>query len=1335
MMTLRLGSLILLPLTLALSAGCSSRVEVQEPMPGIIVKNPTDKEQYNIVSFCEDQEGYIWMNCSRNGVLRNTGGCQVQYLSSSESGAAILSDLVSTMVRDSRGELWLGTASGVNRFDYQAGTFSEYPLEEEDNYILALYEDNNGNFFALTNRSVYRYDPEADDFQHAFRLPLRKTTARYVPMVDRMNKTWLRYDNHIICYDAFFKPFRVFDFRANVENFSYDGGDRVFFTLNGELHVLDIMTLEERIFTEIPSGQNVRSILTMKDHALLIYTEKDAWFWMAEREALLPGTDSRCPYHTLLDLLPGRAYFEDSRGLLWLSDQKGGYTVQNNMSADLETEMGWLEGISLGSVLGAKVNDIYYWQILEDGRILVYDMQKEEKIGETTLRHLVGSPVASPMLRSFQNGRILLQGMFTNEGWTLTADGAGWPEVECHYTADVNFVADIDANGNMWASSSGGEILQGVRESPSLKEVTLVGTGMMLANTFSFPDRVNLLPDGSFLILQTDNHPHLVHGRTIRDLCPENPAWQVYYTASVVEDDGNVWIGTNLHGLFYFEAKSAALHSVPDFSRQEIHSILADESGNLFVLSSSGTGKKRISLRKAGQDSWIPLWEIDDRYSDPVRLLTLPDGAPVARVSGRLYSLTGIEQLVRHNWQAPKMMFLTTGEDLLLMRRIEPKDVREERILLDKLPQNFNLYLSLQDYAGGEPYKVVYNINGFKNGFQTTFNNSAIPLYGLTFGRNKVQLKVQSLDGTWESEPLAMNLFLRRPAWHYWMLALVLFLSGLVLKLVSLFRKRQVAAEKERRNWEIQEMINAKNMDFYSNISHEFRSPLTLINGATTTLENTESPEEEKVRSVQIIRRNTNRMLKLISQLLDFNKLDNKVMELHVAAENLSGLILSVAESFQVGAIQKNIDLLTFGTERPLIAWIDADKMEKVLYNLLSNAMKFTPPGGQIQISLTEADGEVEIAVSDTGIGIPEGMEEIIFQKFVQGDEARRNGGTGIGLYYAQSLIGLHHGSIRAENWKDEKMGGACFRVRIPILPEAYTDQEKKKEMPDRQTVAEPINRNGEYVHETGSTVMKPGRPTILLIDDDYEFVYYLKSVLNHEYNVAFRFDAMSGYKVIEEINPDVIISDIMMMDMDGLQLCRMIKENLLISHIPVIMLTAKSTVEDQIKSLDVGAEAFLTKPFNPEHLLALVRTTISNRRRVMALLSSSTTTPPKEEQKTVLGERDRVFIGKVYECMESSLKEGELNIDNIVAQLGISRTKLFYKIKSLTGQTPNDFFNTYRLNYAAKLLRMNKYKVSAIAEAVGFNSSSHFTTLFKKQFGVLPRQYMDEPGPNQECE
>ena len=365
----------------------------------------------------------------------------------------------------------------------------------------------------------------------------------------------------------------------------------------------------------------------------------------------------------------------------------------------------------------------------------------------------------------------------------------------------------------------------------------------------------------------------------------------------------------------------------------------------------------------------------------------------------------------------------------------------------------------------------------------------------------------------------------------------------------------------------------------------------------------------------------------------------------------------------------------------------------------------------------------LHVSIADTGIGIPEDALEAVFERFYRTRGTGKAGGTGIGLYYTRALVNLHHGSIRANVRKqDDKVTGSIFSFSIPLKKEIYSDSERG----ENTDVVTNLDRNlSEYVEKEAETGTDSNKPTVVLIDDDYEILYYLKNLLAPFYNVHFRFDALSGYKMIEEVQPDVIICDMMMVEVDGLQLCRMVKENLSMSHIPFVMLTAKSTMRDQIDSLGAGADAYVVKPFEPEYLMALIKSMIDNRSRVRKMLSTSLSVP--SSSKEVLSGQDKSFMDKLYAIMKESLRNGELDIDSVAEKLGVSRSKFYYKVKALTGQTPNEFFTTYKLNYGAELLKKGKYKISAIADMLGFSSPSHFAAQFRKQFGVLPSQYIPD--------
>jgi DNA-binding response OmpR family regulator len=471
-------------------------------------------------------------------------------------------------------------------------------------------------------------------------------------------------------------------------------------------------------------------------------------------------------------------------------------------------------------------------------------------------------------------------------------------------------------------------------------------------------------------------------------------------------------------------------------------------------------------------------------------------------------------------------------------------------------------------------------------------------------------------------------------------------------------------------------------------------------------------------------------MLKLVSQLLDFNKLEHNKLPLSVSLTDAHSSIRDIVEVFGVGVEQKEIALSLEGADEPLITWLDGDKFEKILYNLLSNAVKFTPFKGSIHVRTSICDhiselfpGEavsegnyLVVEVADSGIGIPQESMSVIFERFGQAFPSQKQGGTGIGLYFAKAMVELHHGFIKAAN-----NNGAVFTFALPMVSDAYSESERKPRQEARQDLD-----NKNYLSEyTTQTPKARTNITVLVIDDDYEIIYFLKSLLSSEYKVITCFDAMSGYKLIESEQPDIIISDIMMYEMDGLQLCKMVKEDINICHIPFILLTAKSTVADQVEGLNAGADAYILKPFEPHYLMAMVGSLLRNRMAVRSLMENSTKMSKKLGES--VSARDKKLLEKIYQLFEENLANTDVNAADFASECDISRTKFFYKVKGLTGMTPTEFFRVYRLNRSVELIKADKYKISSIAEMCGFSSPSHFAMSFKKQFGMLPSEYLNQ--------
>ena len=525
-------------------------------------------------------------------------------------------------------------------------------------------------------------------------------------------------------------------------------------------------------------------------------------------------------------------------------------------------------------------------------------------------------------------------------------------------------------------------------------------------------------------------------------------------------------------------------------------------------------------------------------------------------------------------------------------------------------------------------------------------------------------------------------------------------------------RRAEMEKEQELRT-------NQMNMSFFANIAHEFRTPLTMIAGPVGQLYRSESLDTDDKKLISIAQRSVERMFKLVNQLMDFNKLENDTLNLNVEETDIGKVLNGICDIFEFNAHEKGLVLNRYGLEDSLMVYTDSDKLEKIVYNLLSNAFKFTPDGGAIDVTLDSDGKTVKIMIADTGKGIPEDQRENIFKRYYQLDNQTKafvNWGTGIGLYFSRRLAELHHGELTAGNRTDTQ--GAVFTLTFPMGRDAYSDAELS---PIRQdsAIMDPVLPVVENEQED----VDDGRPTILVVDDEPDIINYMRVLLSKDYRLITCLDADSALQRLRKEEPNIVLSDVAMPGKDGYELCREIKQDIQLSHIPVILVTAKITSENQVEGLNVGADAYVTKPFDPTVLSALIQSQLKNRERVRNILSRSTSAS-EQEMGEVLSEYDQKFMDELYNLMEEELSNTELNINRITELLYMSRTKLYYKIKGLTGETPSAFFRTYKLNRAAELLKSGKYSVSEIVDKTGFSTQSHFSSVFKSKFGVSPSQY-----------
>jgi signal transduction histidine kinase/CheY-like chemotaxis protein/AraC-like DNA-binding protein len=533
------------------------------------------------------------------------------------------------------------------------------------------------------------------------------------------------------------------------------------------------------------------------------------------------------------------------------------------------------------------------------------------------------------------------------------------------------------------------------------------------------------------------------------------------------------------------------------------------------------------------------------------------------------------------------------------------------------------------------------------------------------------------------------------------------------------------------------EELNQSKMQFFSNVSHEFRTPLTLILGPIERMLYSKSETTSK-KQLEFVHRNTLRLLRLVNLLLDLQKVEKNEMHLNAQLGDIVGFSKEIAYTFNELAHHKKITLtFTSGIEK-LDAWFDPDKLDKVLFNLLSNAVKFTPKGGEITVNIAVTKSDltpnpekeyIQISVSDTGKGISEEHLNKIFNRFYQvekHDSDEIQIGTGIGLHLTKYLVELHKGEIRVTSKINE---GSRFDIFLPLGSE---------HLDIKQKVQEPLElsglRNDDLADlEPDETIptdeTSPATKTkktsknykILIVEDDHDVRNYLKSELGEFYDLYEANDGIEAWPIIKDKMPDLVISDVMMPRMDGIQLCKKIKTEVNTSHIPVILLTARTSIENRIEGLETGADSYIPKPFHPQHLKIRVEKLIELRQNLINKFSKSISF---EASEVTLTSADEKFLQKAINLVKENIANPDLNIEDMSAELGMSRVHLYRKLKALTNQTPVEFVRTIRLKQAAYYLAQNKLNVSEIAYSVGFSSHQYFSNCFQNFFKMSPKEY-----------
>jgi hypothetical protein len=1307
-----------------------SEVERQSPL----VTNDISNQQ--ITAFGEDGKGHIWIGTFR-GLNKFSVNEYHQYFCTDDS-LDIPDNHIHDIFLDSKKRLWISTVNGVCQYT-DKDNFKNIRLSGNNRNGLRLSESSKGDILLTTLTDICLYNSSEECFEPA--IYDFDTSSMFIinSFVDAQDNCWVITSNDMRCY-SLSDCKRTFSMKR-------EGYCRASYLLkNGELWMagnqsVSIFDVRQRKYLSLPgaiashpvlSHVPVEYIYPYENGVLLCTQGRGVFYYDSISKTVIHQGENGFPFE--VPNFKISRMFNDSQGNLWIGSVDQGYAVHYRYKKLFNNNnylSSYFKDKSVISLSADKHQNLWIATLMDGVFVYRFGNQQLEKIDRNELfGRGEGNTAYVNQLYVSDIDETVWMTATSNEVLKCKYE-EGRFRVEQRYMVNVPMSIVEDDKQNLWIGTASSflyvlrkgdkafsrfPVFSGYTFIPGLLPI---GNGTILASAFYEPLKL-VSADG------TISEPKV----NIQDFerCIQR---SVFIPTDLYKDSsGNIWIGTVSNGLMCYSPESGKVTPFPGTTCTDISSIEEDRQGNLWISTLYGLSKYIPQT-----DKWINYYEADglggNQFYDRASCC-LDDGTLVFGGTHGVTIFQPTNMQVRHDipllFEDIKIhnTLVRPGKEACIDRHLS----YNPDINLKYDQNGFSISFAALDYSESERLHHYYKLDGFDQYWINAHNNKEAYYANLPAGTYTFRVRITQNDQSTIVGENAIRVIVHPAPWATWwaytfyLIAGITILAFFIRAMWRIREEKQAVLRAEQAKAQ-EQFINKMNMSFFANISHEFRTPLTMISGPVSLLYSSPDITGENKNLLRIVQRSVNRMLRLVNQMLDFNKLENDTLKLKVRPTEIVVLLKELTDIFRVNAESKSITMITNGLEGSFIAWIDEDKIDKIFTNLMSNALKYTPAGGRINVNFDIVAGEdavqaVKIEVINTG-QIPDDKLEKIFERYYQISDEHGgiyNWGTGIGLYYARSLARLHHGSLTASNLKDDNK--VMFTLIVPIGQSAYSEAERSHEQVN-QLEAFPLEENPLPVKSDPD--LDKEKKTIMVVDDDSEVAYYLEMLLGSDYQVVCRFNAESALEAITENAPDLILSDVVMPGKDGYWLCREIKESLQLCHIPVILVTAKTTIENQVEGLNVGADAYVIKPFEPHYLMALIKSLLNNREKTRSLLSRSTQTDKMDEN--VLSPQDNMFMTELYHLMESEISNPELDVTRMTQLLKVSRTKFYYKVKGLTGENPSVFFKTYKLNRAAELLKEGKYTISEIADMTGFNTLSHFSKSFKQQFGIPPSEYL----------
>jgi len=1335
--------------------------------------------QSTVLSSYQDAYGFLWFG-TRDGLNRFDGYNFEVYKNSPTDTNAIAGNYILDITGDSLGNLWIATDQGLSFFQRNNHRFINFivPYHEKDSEVSSLLIDNDGNIWVGTKDGLFIFSQKDEAFAQPVEFPITKKIQKdYVLCIfeDQSNGKWVGTTDGL-----YFQPNNskdIYRFHPDNSGEFYITHPRVEKVMQDSLGMIWAGTYgggvscidPERGFINSLNDSNVKPGAITNNFVRDLFLDESNRLWIGTFQGLniydiSKGKNTQIRYDQ--DLSNGLSH-GSIRSISGLTDGSvvvgtyfGGvsyYNKYNQKFSHLKNIPDKPETLSFNVVSSFEERDSnYIWIGTERGGLNILNKNTGDfrafsfnkgmnSLSSHTIKSLMQDDSGTLWIGTFKGG---LNSYNPNQEKFSRYPALSQKQYAFLSNTIVNDIIE-DRDGFLWIATDryGGlykldknsgkfidfqlsDSIHNLLENTNVKSLLQDRFGNLWLSTF-----------GKGVILYNEKE-HFVHtiGTKAKDFLNIN---HLDVNQVFEDNDGLLWIATNGGGINILDRKENQINILTTSDgllSNTIFNIMEDKDANIWISSANGLtryNKSSASMKIYTYQSGLPIEEINvgSLY------LTANNELFVGGNNGIIYFFPS---KLRDNPVVPNVIitdFKLFNQSVLPgdgTKILEKSIFNTKTIKLNHHQSIFSIEFTALNYLFPQNNKYKYMLEGLEENWNEVDEHRLASYTNLKDGRYLFKVKASNNDAIWNEIPTELEIIILPPKWKTWW-ASIIYLS-LTIAGIFLLRSMTLKRARLKRNLYLKELENTKleeintfKQQFFIDVSHEIRTPLTLIVDPLEQIIQSGEGSSWLRNMLRTMHQNSRRMLLLINQILELSQLEHGKQYLTFGHYNLGIVMGNIVDSFKVLADKTNIKFQYQPNIGKEIVKLDRDKIEKIFYNLLSNAFKFCKPGGKVEvlvnniteISATESrKSTYEFIISDTGIGIEEKEIDKIFERFYKANTKMK--GSGVGLALVKSLVNTLNGEIKVMS---HPSSGTQFKV---VLPFEKVDHEVSAKNSDDNEFLRQLPP--EYYFDLKPSaeeqfdIKHTDNHSIVIVEDDPGLSQYLIKNLKGKFHLEVRSDGMQALELIKKLNPDMVITDIMLPGMDGISLCKSIKKDVILSHIPVIILTAKSSDQDRIECLEAGADAFLGKPFIMKELLARINNILFTREKLRERYSREVMLSPRE---VTLNSYDEKLLEKIMQIIEKYISDPALSVDFLGDKVGLSRVHLYRKLKALTNLSPSDFIRDFRLKRAANLLSQNKINVTDIAFMVGFQDLNYFGKAFKKAYGFSPTEYAKRAAGN----